>query len=299
MKIVVSGASGLIGRALVEHLRAQEHEVLRLVRRQPSAADEVGWDPSTGRLDPRSLTGVTAAVNLSGAGVGDHRWSAAYRDVILRSRVDSTRTLAGALAALDEAPQVLVTGTAIGVYGERGDEELTESSPRGDGFLADVVTEWEAASAPAAEAGIRVVHARTGLVASRSGGAFGKMLPLFRAGVGGVLGSGRQWWSLISLPDEVAALAFLLDAPLAGPVNLTAPAPARNAVVTRALASALHRPALLPVPAVALRAALGGFAGEVLRSQRVLPAALTGAGFTFTHPDATSIVQWVAEPSTG
>ncbi|PPK95329.1 hypothetical protein CLV92_106150 [Kineococcus xinjiangensis] len=297
MKIVVSGASGLIGTALVDHLRAHGHGVLRLVRRPPRAADEIGWNPGAGLLDPRSLRGVQAAVSMSGAGVSDRRWTRGYRDVILRSRVDSTATLARALAALDPVPEVFVSGSAIGYYGHRGDEVLTESSAAGDGFLADVVRQWEAATAPAEAAGIRVVHARTGLVASRSGGAFGRMLPLFRAGVGGRLGSGRQWWSLISLPDEVAALAFLLSADVQGPVNLTAPSPAHNAIVTEALASALHRPALVPVPAPALRAALGGFAGEVLASQRVLPEVLLRAGFTFRHPEVTSIAQWAADPS--
>ena len=296
MKVVVSGASGLIGRALVAHLRGQGHDVLRLVRRAPQEPDEVGWDPGAGRLDASSLAGVEAAVNLSGAGVGDSRWTPAYKEVIRRSRIDSTATLARALAALDPLPRVLVSGSAIGAYGERGDEVLTEDSPRGSGFLAEVVAEWEAAAQPAADAGVRVVHTRTGLVASRSGGAFGRLLPLFRAGLGGTLGSGRQWWSLISLPDQVAATAFLLDAPLSGPVNLAAPSPAHNAVVTRALASALHRPALLPVPAAALHLVLGEFAGEVLRSQRVVPRALLEAGFTFAHPEASSIAQWMAEP---
>ncbi|GAA4659065.1 TIGR01777 family oxidoreductase [Kineococcus glutinatus] len=297
MRVVVSGASGLIGRALLPALRDAGHEVVQLVRRAPRAPHEVRWDPAAGELDAASLAGVDAAIHLSGAGVGEHRWTPAYKHVIRASRVDSTRTLARALAALEPAPRVLVSGSAIGAYGERGEEVLTEDSPRGGGFLADVVAEWEAATAPAAAAGVRVVHARTGLVAAHRGGAFGQVLPLLRAGLGGPLGSGRQWWSAISMPDEVAALAFLLEADVSGPVNLTAPVPAHSAVLLRAIAAALHRPAVLPVPALALRAVLGEFAGEVLASQRVVPEVLLRAGFTFTHPDAASIARWLADPA--
>ncbi|WP_432523072.1 TIGR01777 family oxidoreductase [Kineococcus sp. SYSU DK006] len=294
MRIVVSGASGLIGSHLVAHLRNGGHDVVVLVRREPREPAEVRWDPSAGELDPVALGRVDAAVNLSGAGVGDERWTPAYKDLILRSRTDTTSTLVRALLALDEAPQVLVNASAIGAYGEGGAAVLDESAPRGDDFLADVVRAWEEATTPAADAGIRVALARTGLLANPVGGAFGQMLTLFRLGLGGPLGSGRQWWSLISMPDEIAALQFLLEEPVAGPVNLVCPEPATNTAVTSALGQALHRPALLPVPAPALRAVLGEFAGQVLASQRVVPEVLQRAGFRFRHPDVASVVGWLA-----
>lgn len=304
----MTGASGLIGTALVAQLRSSGHEVLRLVRRPAAAPDEVSWDPDAGSVDPGSvdpasaasgrvdldrLQGVTAAVHLAGAGVGDHRWTEAYRATIRDSRVRGTRTLAQALAALDPRPQVLVSASAVGFYGSRGDEVLTEESSGGTGFLADVVRDWEAATAPAAEAGIRVVHARTGLVLSRRGGALGQLLPLLRLGLGGRLGNGRQWWPWITLPDEVAALEFLLGSRLAGPVNLSAPNPLRNAELTAVLARAVHRPAILPVPAAALRIALGEFAGDVLASQRMLPERLLQEGFRFTHPTLEDAAAWL------
>ncbi|MBB2901586.1 hypothetical protein FHR75_002401 [Kineococcus radiotolerans] len=294
MRIVVSGASGLIGRHLVAHLRNRGHEVVVLVRRAEREPSEVRWDPAAGDLDPGRLGRVDAAVNLSGAGVGDHRWTDAYKDLIVRSRTETTSTLVRALLALDEPPEVLVNASAIGAYGEGGDTVLTEGSPRGDDFLAHVVQVWEEATEPAAAAGIRVSLARTGLLANPVGGAFGQMLTLFRLGLGGPLGSGRQWWSLISMPDELAALEFLLTRPVPGPVNLVSPEPATNLAVTGALGAALHRPALLPVPAVALRVALGEFAGSITGSQRVVPAALLEAGFTFRHPDVGAVTTWLA-----
>ena len=294
MRIVVSGASGLIGRHLVPHLREGGHEVVTLVRREPRAASEVRWDPAAGRLDPAALGAVDAAVNLSGAGVGDERWTPQYKDLVLSSRVQSTSTLVRALLSLDTPPRVLVNASAIGAYGDGGQAVLTETSPRGDDFLADVVARWEEATAPAADAGVRVALARTGLLANPTGGAFGRLLTLFRLGLGGRLGSGEQWWSLISMPDELAALEFLLTEPVHGPVNLVCPQPARNAAVTKALAKSLRRPALLPVPGLALEAVLGEFAGQVLGSQRVVPAVLLQAGFTFRHPDATSVLRWLA-----
>ncbi|WP_432486161.1 TIGR01777 family oxidoreductase [Kineococcus esterisolvens] len=300
MRVVVSGASGLIGRHLVRHLRDEGHEVVTLVRREPRSPGEVRWDPAAGELDPTALGTVDGAVNLSGAGVGDHRWTPAHKDLVMSSRVDSTRTLVRALLALDAPPAVLVNASAIGAYGDAGEAVLTEASPRGTGFLADVVARWEEATAPAAEAGVRVALARTGLLADPGGGAFGQLLTLFRLGLGGRLGDGRHWWSLISTPDEVAALTFLLQRPVAGPVNLACPQPARNAEVTRALGRAVHRPAVLTVPPLALRVALGEFAGEVTASQRVVPAALLRAGFRFQHPDAAAVTGWLAgAPSTG
>lgn len=293
MKVVVSGASGLIGSALVPHLRARGHEVLTLVRREPRAAGEVRWNPGT-PLDPAALAGVQGAVHLAGAGVGDHRWTDEYKATIRSSRVDGTRTLVDALGALDPTPQVLVSGSAIGYYGERGDEAVVESSPPGSGFLTEVVLAWEQEAQRAAEAGIRVCTTRTGLVMSRSGGAFGRLLPLVRLGAGGPLGSGRQWWSWITLEDQVAALAFLLENDgLAGPFNLTAPAPQRQWDVVRALARRVHRPALLPAPAFALRLVLGEFSHELTVSQRVLPERLLEAGFAYRHPDLDSAADWV------
>lgn len=282
----MTGASGLIGTALVPHLRRRGHDVVRLVRRAPAAADEVRWEPGApGGVDLAGLGHLDAAVHLAGAGVGDRRWTPAYKREIVASRVDGTTTLARALAAMHPRPAVLVSASAIGFYGDTGERPVDESAPQADTFLAGVVRAWEAAADPARAAGIRVVHPRTGLLLSPRGGALGRLLPLLRLGLGGPLGSGGQFWSWITMADEVAALTFLVERDgLAGPVNLTAPHPERNRDVVAALAHALRRPAVLPVPAAALRLVLGEFAGEVLASQRVLPAALSGAGFTFRHP---------------
>lgn len=285
MKVAVTGASGLIGSALVPHLRSSGHEVVRLVRRAASAPDEVRWDPTAGTIDAPGLTGVDAVVNLAGAGVGDHRWTDAYKTEIRASRIQATTTVATAMAHLDPKPSVLVNGSAIGWYGETGDRPVNESAPAGQGFLADVVRDWEAATAPAEQAGIRVVHARTGLVVAKQGGAWARLFPLFRFGLGGKLGSGRQYWSWISLRDEIRALSFLLgNAELHGAVNLTGPHPATNAEVTAAMGRVLGRPTLLPAPAFALRAALGEFSSEVLGSAYVLPTVLEDAAFTWEDP---------------
>lgn len=289
MRIVVSGASGLIGAALVSALRAEGHDVVRLVRRAATADDEVTWDPSRGMLDTEALGLVDAAINLSGAGVGDSRWTTAYKQELRDSRVLSTTTLAESLAAMSPTPSVLINASAIGWYGDTGDVAVDESVPRGQGFLAELCEEWEAATAPAEQAGIRVVHARTGLVVAPNGGAWKRLTPLFRAGLGGRIGNGRQFWSTISLTDQVAALMFCLSHPdLVGAVNLTCPTPARNAEITSAMADVLGRPAALPVPSFALRAVLGEFSSEITGSQRVIPARLLAAGFTFTHPDFRS-----------
>ncbi|HET9658676.1 MAG TPA: TIGR01777 family oxidoreductase [Kineosporiaceae bacterium] len=290
----MTGASGLIGTALVPRLRAAGHDVVRLVRRRARADDEVSWDPAAGEVDLAGLGTVDATVHLAGAGVGDHRWTAGYKRTIRDSRIEGTRTLVGALCRLAPLPRVLVSGSAVGFYGSRGEEELTEDSPGGEGFLAEVVRDWEAETGPAAEAGIRVVQARTGLVLAAGGGALGRMLPLLRLGLAGPLGNGRQWWPWITLDDEVAALIFLLDGGLAGPVNLCAPEPARNREVTAALGQALHRPTLLPAPAPALRLALGEFAGDVLASQRALPRRLLGAGYRFAQPTLADAARWAA-----
>ncbi|MEI8262008.1 MAG: TIGR01777 family oxidoreductase [Actinomycetes bacterium] len=282
MKVAITGASGLIGGALVPHLRAGGHEVLRLVRRAAASPDEVTWDPTRGTVDLAKLTGVNAVINLAGAGVGDHRWSDAYKKEILDSRVNSTRTIATAITQLSTPPNVLVSSSAIGWYGDTGSNEVDESAPAGEGFLADVVEKWEAAASPALTAGIRVVHPRTGLVVSSKGGAWGRMFPLFKVGLGGKLGSGAQYWSWISMRDEIAALRFLMEQPgLTGPFNLTAPTPATNAEITKVMGRLMHRPTLATAPAFALKSMLGEFSTEVLGSARVVPTALIHAGFRF------------------
>lgn len=278
--VAISGASGLIGSALRKSLAADGVRVRALVRREAASADEIPWQPGAD-LDPASLEGVTAVVHLAGAGVGDHRWTEGYKRQIRDSRVLGTGTIARAVARLERPPAVLVSASAIGYYGDTGDTEVDESAPKGRGFLADVVAAWEEAADPAREAGIRVVHPRTGLVVSGRGGAWARMFPLFKAGIGGRLGSGKQYWSWISMRDEIAALRFLLDGDLSGPVNLTAPNPATNAEVTRAMGEVLRRPTALPVPAFALRTVLGEFSSEVLGSARVRPTRLMEAGFNW------------------
>ncbi|MFD9373688.1 TIGR01777 family oxidoreductase [Streptomyces sp. NPDC060020] len=285
MRIAVTGATGLIGSALVRSLRADGHEVVRFVRREPTGGDEARWDPARGYVDPAGLAGCGAVVHLAGAGIGDHRWTAAYKKEIRDSRVLGTAAIARAVAALDEPPAVLVSGSAVGYYGDTGDRAVDEDAPAGQGFLPSVCVEWEAAAAPARKAGIRTAYARTGLVVAGEGGAWGRMFPLFRAGLGGRLGNGRQYWSFISLRDEVAALRHIIDTPgLEGPVNLTAPEPLTNRQVTAAMGRVLHRPALLPVPAPALRIVLGELSADVLGSQRARPARLLESGFVFRDP---------------
>lgn len=292
MKVAVTGASGLIGSALVPHLRARGDEVVTLVRRAPRAPGEVRWDPGSGDVDLAGLAGTEAVVHLSGAGVGDQRWTEDYKRLILTSRVDSTRTIARAMAALDPLPRVLVCGSAMGIYGDRGEEELTETSAAGVGYFPDVVTAWESAADPAREAGIRVAHTRTSLVMAPKGGAFGRLVPLVRLGLGGPLGSGKQWWSWLTLQDDVRARTFLIDHEVSGPVNFSSPQPMRQREIASALGRAAGRPAVLPVPRIALRIALGEFAGDILASQRLLPVVLTDAGFTFDHPDIDTAARW-------
>lgn len=285
MKIAISGASGLIGSALAASLVGDGHEVLRLVRRPTTAPGEVSWDPMVGTVDLDALAGAEAIVHLAGPGVGDKRWSESYKREIRDSRVVGTATLARAAAAIEPLPRVFVSGSAIGYYGSPGDREVTEADPPGEGFLADVVVAWEASARPASDAGIRVVHSRSGLVVAGRGGAWGRLWPLFKLGVGGRLGSGDQWWSWISLRDEVRALRFLVDHDtLSGAYNLTAPQPATNTEITKAMGQVLHRPTVLPVPSFALKAVLGEMSQEVLGSARVLPARLLQAGFTFDDP---------------
>jgi uncharacterized protein (TIGR01777 family) len=293
-RVAITGASGLIGSALSAFLSARGDDVLHLVRREPRTPHEVGWDPASRNLVPGKLSGVEAVVHLAGAGVGAHRWTSAYKQKILDSRVNGTATIAIALADLEE-PIALISGSAIGAYGDRGDEVLTEDSEMGTGFLADVVRAWEAATAPAQDAGLRVAHARTGLVLTPDGGAMKRVLPLARFGLAGPLGSGRQYWSWITLQDEVRALTHLIDHDLHGPVNLVSTAPTRQAEVMKALGAQLSRPAVLPAPALALKAALGEFAGDVLASARVLPSVLTASGFVFEHDTIQSAMRWLVE----
>nr|WP_128643379.1 TIGR01777 family oxidoreductase [Streptomyces sp. SS] len=284
-RVAVTGASGLIGSALVRSLRADGHDVLRLVRRPAETADEVEWDPKRLYVDAAGLAGVDSVVHLAGAGVGERRWNEAYKKEIRDSRVLGTTAISQALASLANPPESLVCGTALGWYGDTGDRAVDESAPPGTGFLPSVCVEWEAAAAPAEEAGIRVTYARTGLVVAREGGAWGRLFPVFRAGLGGRMGDGRQYWSHISLHDEVAALRHLVDTPsVTGPVNLTAPEPVTNREVTAAMGRVLHRPTFCTVPAAALKIVLGDFAQDVLGSQRVLPARLLESGFDFAFP---------------
>ncbi|MDJ0383265.1 TIGR01777 family oxidoreductase [Streptomyces sp. G-G2] len=285
MRIVVTGSAGLIGAALVRSLRADGHDIVRLVRRAPTAPDEAEWDPRRGHVAPAALTGCQAVVHLAGAGVGDHRWSAEYKREIRDSRVLGTTAIATAVAAMDTPPSVLVCGSAVGYYGDTGQRAVDESAPAGHGFLPSVCVEWEAAAAPAEAAGVRTVFARTGLVVAAEGGAWGKLFPIFRAGIGGRLGTGRQYWSYIALHDEIAALRHLIvTRELSGPVNLTAPEPLTNREVTAAMGRVLRRPTLFAVPAPAMRLALGEFAEDVLGSQRVRPAKLLASGFAFRYP---------------
>lgn len=287
MRVVVAGSSGLIGTSLVPALRSAGHEVLRLVRRHPQAPDERGWQPRDDWIEPGALDGADAVVNLCGAGIGEKRWTAERKALLLDSRTAPTSLLARTIARA--GVPALINGSAVGYYGHTGSTEVTEDSPPGTGFLADLCRRWEAATLPASEAGARVVLARTGLVLSPSGGLLGQLKPLFRLALGGRLGAGTQYVPWISLDDEVAALRFAVEHDLSGPVNLTGPEPVTNAAFTQALADVLDRPAPWVVPGFALRAVLGEAADETaLAGQRAVPAALEQRGFTFTHPGVES-----------
>lgn len=296
MKVLIAGGSGFLGRALASELAAHQHVVHTLVRRPAEGGTEIEWHPERGELDPDALRGYDAVIGLSGAGIGDKRWTPAYKRLLLDSRLQPTGTLATALAELPagERPATFLSASAIGYYGDRGDLPLPESADAGTGFLADLVLQWEAATAPAAEAGVRVVTLRTGLVLSAGGGLLKRLVPLFKLGVGGRLGSGRQYQSWISLADEVGAIRYLLTAEqLTGPVNLAGPAPMRNDEFSSQLGRVLHRPALLPAPAFGIRLVLGEFADEgALASQRVIPQRLLDSGYEFQHPDLPSALAW-------
>jgi uncharacterized protein (TIGR01777 family) len=284
MRIVVAGSSGLIGSALVAALRSRDHEVLRLVRREPAGPDERQWDPAAGTIGGGALDGASAVVNLCGVGIGDKRWSGAYKQLIRDSRMAPTDVLARAVVA--QKVPALINASAVGYYGDTGDHQVDESAPAGTGFLAEVCRDWEAATIPADNGGVRVAMLRTGLVLSPAGGLLGRLKPLYSLGLGGRLGNGRQYFPWISLHDEVAAIAFVVaNEQVSGPVNLTGPTPVTNAEFNTALGSALRRPAPWVVPGFAVTALIGEFGQEgVLSGQRAVPAALSEHGFEFTHP---------------
>jgi uncharacterized protein (TIGR01777 family) len=296
-RVAIAGSTGLMGGALRRLLLDRGDEVVRLVRGQARAPDEHTWDPASGALPLSALDGVDAVVNLAGAGIGDRRWNPAHKRLVETSRVDATRTIAHAVAAIHEQSGrrvQFVNGSAVGYYGDRGDETLTEGSEAGSDFLAGVVQRWEAATQEADGAGLPVVVMRTGLVMARHGGAFGKLVTLSRLGLGGPLGSGREWWPWITLVDATRAIAHVIDHPeIVGPVNLVSPAPARQRDIAAELGRQLSRPALVPAPRLALRAVVGEFANHIVASQQVVPTRLVDSGFTFEHPDLESAVRWL------
>lgn len=290
MKIAITGSSGVIGGALVDRLTGDGHEVLRLVRRTPRTADEHRWDPQHRRIDPAVLRDVDAVVNLAGASFAPRPWTPAYEQRLLTSRVDATLTVSEALAAAAEAdpgrPRTLLSGSGVSFYGDTGDRPIDEHAPAGSGFMSELPARWEAATSSAQAAGVRVVHLRTGLVIAR-GAPLLKVLGLvFRLGLGGRIGSGRQYWPWISLGDEVGAIRHLLTADVTGPVNLTAPEPVTNAEFTRTLAHVVRRPAVIPVPGFALNLALRDFGrSTVVGGQRALPTRLLESGYRFAETD--------------
>jgi hypothetical protein len=296
LKIAVSGASGLIGGALLPALRADGHQVITLVRRTPRTVDEHRWDPQHHRIDPIVLADVDAAINLGGTPIRPRPFTSGYKERLLRSRIDATTTISDALAAVaaddPTRPRVLLSASAVGYYGDTGSRTVTEQDPAGEDFLAQLCVQWEAATAPAAAAGVRVVRLRTGLVLDRQAMLVQILGRVFRLGLGGRMGSGRQYWPWISLTDVVGAVRHLLTADVSGPVNLTGPAPVTNAEFTRELARQVHRPAILPVPGFAINLALGEFGrSSVLAGQRAVPAALQAAGYRFTHDTLPSALR--------
>jgi hypothetical protein len=299
LDVLVTGSHGLIASALIPRLRADGHRVARLVRGTPEGGDDLRWDPRKGTIDAAGLEGIDAVVHLAGAGIGDKKWTDARKALILDSRTEGTGLLVRTLASLDRTPKVLLSGSAVGIYGDRGDEELTEASAPGTGFTAEVCTAWEAATTPAAEAGIRVAHLRTGIVLAAHGGVLGRMLTPFRLGLGGRMGSGRQYMSWIAIDDEVGAIVHLLTTDVRGPVNLTAPKPVTNAEFTDALGKALHRPTKLPTPMLPLKALYGGELVEslLLEGQRVLPAALERSGYSFARTQLDDALRAVLDGS--
>jgi uncharacterized protein len=293
MRIAITGATGLIGSALTSHLQSLGHEVIRIVRRDPQGTD-ISWSPADGRIDAHALDRIDAVVHLAGAGIGDKRWTDAYKRELLESRTKGTTLIAEAIAAADNGPTVLLSASGIGIYGARGDTELDETSEVGDDFLADLCVQWEAATGAAEAAGVRVAHLRTGIVLSTEGGALKKQLPLFKLGLGGKMGDGGQYQSWIHIDDEVAAITHLLTADIRGAVNLTAPAPVTNAEFTSTLGDVLGRPTFLPIPKFGPKLLLGSELTQSLlfTGQRVLPAVLErDPDFTFSYPDLESALR--------
>lgn len=286
MRIAITGSSGFIGSALTRSLVGDGHDVVRIVR-SGGGPGTLTWDIDAGHIEARGLEGLDGVVNLAGEGIGEKRWTDDQKRRIRESRTKGTALLVGALAGLDQKPEVLVSGSAVGIYGDRGDEQLTEASSPGHGFLADLAVAWEAAATPATEAGIRVATIRTGIVLGTEGGTLPRLTKLARFGLLGKLGSGRQWMSWIGIDDQVGAIRCILEGSLAGPVNLTAPAPVTNAVLTKALGRAVHRPTVLPIPRFGPKLLLGGELADALlyEGQRVLPEALLDADFDFRHAD--------------
>jgi len=297
MRVAVTGSTGFIGTRLVDALRADAHEVLRVVRPDSRAADGelIRWDPAARTIEGNKLEGVDAVIHLAGEGIADKRWSDDQKQRILASRTEGTTLLAETLAGLSRPPAVLLSASGMDYYGDRGDEVLTEASAPGTGFLAEVCLAWEGAARAAVDAGIRTAFLRTTMVLDRRGGALGRMLPLFKLGVGGRMGSGRQWWSWVSIDDWIGAARFLLDHDVAGGVNMAAPEPVTNAEFTKALGAVVHRPTVLPVPAFGPKLLLGTELAHdlLLTSHRLHPAALEAAGYRFRHPDVTSALRAV------
>jgi uncharacterized protein (TIGR01777 family) len=292
VKIAVTGASGLIGSAFVKAANARGDEVLKLVRRKPKTADEIFWDPTTGQIDHLLLDGVDAIVHLAGAGVGERRWSEKYKKEILDSRVNSTKLIVKAIARMHRPPKVLVSASAIGFYGDTAESSVDENAPAGTGFLAEVCLAWEAAAKPAKQYGVRVVHPRTGLVLSRKGGLLKKLYPLFFFGLGGKMGNGKQFWSCISLNDQVRALLHLIEnEKISGGVNLVMPEAVTNKEFVKTLGKIMKRPTIFSVPAIALKIALGEFSSEVLGSIKVAPSKLIVNDFQFDESNLTSALQ--------
>jgi uncharacterized protein (TIGR01777 family) len=296
MRVLISGASGLVGSEVIRQLEAQGHEALRLVRRTPTSANEVEWNPATGFIQAGIMDTVDAVVNMAGATTGKIPWTSKYKQEIVNSRLDSTRTLVKAMAAAKRRPEVLVSGSASGFYGDTGEKILHETAPKGTGFLSDLAHEWEQ-EALKAPTDVRVVLARTTMVMSRKLGALGRLLPLIKLGIGGPLGSGKQWWAWISLPDEAAAIIHLIKTPSAkGAYNLTAPEPATCGQIVKALANDLHRPSLIAVPAFAMKALIGEAAVELLLcSQNMSADRLLATGFKFQHPTLKEASAWVTQ----
>lgn len=296
MRVLISGASGLVGSEVIRQLEAEGHEALRLVRRKATSANEVEWNPSEGYIQEGIMETIDAVVNMAGATTGKIPWTAKYKEEIVSSRLDSTRTLVKAMAAAKRRPEVLVSGSASGFYGDTGEKILHETAPKGTGFLSDLAHEWEQ-EALKAPTDVRVVLARTTMVMSRKLGALGRLLPLIKLGIGGPLGSGKQWWAWISLPDEAAAIIHLIKTSSAkGAYNLTAPEPATCGQIVKALAKDLHRPSLIAVPAFALKTLIGEAAVELLLcSQNMSADRLLGTGFKFQHPTLKQASAWVTE----